>query len=188
MKKMTVSLITIMTSLALTSPIYAAGDSQTTTSNPTTMTQQKDSQFNQSQARSARDLLGMDIVSRTGENIGEIQDIKIDTDTGRISYVTVQKGGVLGIGGEEGIAVPLEAFSFGKDNAKLLVDQSKLDNAPKQANMNDEEFRRGLDSHYGVSPSWQDKGHDSRQESQHMNMNPDSNNMGNHRDQKSNQQ
>ncbi len=181
MNKMTVSLITIMTSLALTTPIYAASDYHNSSSNQTTLNQKQDSQ-----ARSARDLLGMDIVSRTGENIGEIQDLKIDTDTGRVSYVTVQKGGVLGIGGKEGIAVPIEAFSFSKDNAKLLVDQSKLDTAPKQANMNDAEFRRGLDSHYGISPSWQGKGNESKQDFQHKNMNPDSGKM-NQGDQHSNQ-
>ena len=143
------------------------------------MDRKQDSQINQSHARSARDLLGMNIVSKKGEDIGEIQDLKVDTATGRISYVTVQKGGVLGIGGKEGIAVPIEAFSFTKDKAKLLVDKSKLDNAPKQANMNDAAFQRGLESHYGVSPSWQEK----RDESQHMNMSPDSN-----RDNRKNQQ
>ena len=186
MKKMTVSLITIMTSLALMSPVYAANEyqnNQTSTSmNQTTLNKDQDSQVI-SHARSAKDLLGMDIESQKGEDIGEIQDLKIDTNTGRISYVTIQKGGVLGIGQEEGIAVPLEAFNFTKDKARLLVDQSKLDTAPKQANMDDAEFRRGLESHYGVSPSW-DEGQGERQnKTQPMHMN-----QGMNKENKSNQQ
>jgi len=175
MKKMTVSLITIMTALALSSPLYAASDShESTTTNPTAVTepgatdQSKEvGQFN-FHARSARDLLGMDIVSQNGEDIGQIQDLKIDTDTGRINYVSIQKGGVLGIGGEKDIAVPIEAFSFTEDNAQLLVDQSKLESAPMQSNRDDAQFRRDLESHYGVSPSWKGKqDHSSPQ----MNMN-----------------
>ena len=180
MKKLTVSLITIMTSLALMSPVYAANEyqnnQQSTSMNQTTLNKDQDSQAI-SHARSAKDLLGMDIQSQKGEDIGEIQDLKIDTKTGRISYVTIQKGGVLGIGEEEGIPVPLEAFNFSQDKARLLVDQSKLDNAPKQANMNDAEFRRDLDSHYGVSPSW-DEGQD-RNQPMHMNQGMNKKNKSN---------
>jgi sporulation protein YlmC with PRC-barrel domain len=175
MKKTTVSLITIMTALALSSPLYAASDNQEPTStNPTAVIEPGATDQSKEvgqfilHARSARDLLGMDIVSQNGEDIGQIQDLKIDTDTGRINYVSIQKGGVLGIGGEKDIAVPIEAFSFTEDNAQLLVDQSKLESAPMQSNRDDAQFRRDLESHYGVSPSWQGKqDHSSPQ----MNMN-----------------
>jgi sporulation protein YlmC with PRC-barrel domain len=175
MQKMTVSLITIIASLALSGPLYAASDyKESTTTNPTTSMspgttdQSKEVGRFQLHTRSARDLLGMDIVSRNGEDIGQIQDLKIDTNTGRISYVTIQKGGVLGIGGEKNIAVPIEAFSFAEDNAQLLVDQSKLESAPMQSDRDHAQFRRDLESHYGVSPSWQEKQDDS---SSRMNMN-----------------
>ncbi len=185
MKKMTVSLITIMTSLALTSPLYAATDYQNSQKSATTLNQSENSQIN-SQALSASKLLGMDIVSQNGEDIGEIQDIKLDPKSGRINYVTIQKGGVLGIGEEEGIAVPLEAFNFTEDKAKLLVDQNKLDTAPKQADMNDNDFRRDLDSHYGISPAW-DERQGQQDSTRQMNMNMDSK-KGNMSDQHSKQQ
>jgi sporulation protein YlmC with PRC-barrel domain len=93
----------------------------------------------------------MTVVLRDGENIGKIQDLKIDARNGRVNYVTVEKGGEMGV---EGIPVPLAAFQFTKENAKLTVDKSKLDNAPKQSNMSDQEFQRDLENHYGISPTW----------------------------------
>lgn len=154
MKKITVSLVAIMTSLALAGPLYAAGESK----EPAKTSQSREMKAGSSMSQSAKDILGMSVVSQNGETLGEIQDIKLDTSSGRINYVTVQKGGVMGIGGQEGIAVPLEAFQFTGENAKLTVDKSKLDTAPKQSNISDQEFQRGLESHYGVSPAWQEGG------------------------------
>lgn len=152
MKKITVSIVTMLT-MALASPLYAAGEYKGTEGSQKSQTQQLQSQ---SQSQSAEQILGMSVVGQDGENIGEIQDIKIDTRTGRINYVTVQKGGVMGIGGEEGIAVPLEAFQFTSENAQLTVDKTKLDNAPKQEDLSDQGFQQELQSHYGVSPAWQE--------------------------------
>lgn len=136
--------------MALASPLYAAGEYKGTEGS-----KQSQSQL-QSQSQSAEQILGMSVVAQDGENIGEIQDIKIDTRNGRINYVTVQKGGVMGIGGDEGIAVPLEAFQFTGENAQLTVDKTKLDNAPKQEDLSDQGFQQELQSHYGVSPAWQE--------------------------------
>lgn len=160
MKKITVSIVTMLAALALTAPVYAAGEYKGTTGTKSESGQHSQSMSQRSQSgaqiQSAEEILGMSVVSRDGEKLGEIQDIKVDTRTGRVNYVTVQKGGVMGIGGEEGIAVPLEAFQFTNDNAKLTVDKSKLDNAPKQSGMSDQEFQRDLQSHYGISPAWQE--------------------------------
>ncbi len=153
MKKRTLSLVAMMATLALTSPLYATGNNQ---SNTTMMNQGQEMQVGQNHSLSAEKLVGMTIESKDGENIGEIQDLKIDTSTGRINYITVQVGGVLGIGGKDGVAVPLEAFRFADDKAILTVDQSKLNDVPDRANMTEADFQRGLESHYGVSPAWRD--------------------------------
>ena len=151
MKKRTISLVAIMASLALTSPVFATGNYQKTTN----MNHNQELKVGQT-SLSADHLLGMTIESKDGKDIGEIQDIKIDPSNGRIDYVTVQVGGVLGLGGKDGVAVPIEAFRFANDKALLTVDESKLKNAPKRANLSDENFRRDLQSHYGISPSWSD--------------------------------
>lgn len=151
MKKITISLVAVMATLALNCPLYAAGDYQQSQQKSQTSARQSSSS-----SQSAQELLGMKIVSPQGEEIGQIEDIKLNTQSGRINHVTVSKGAVLGVGGEK-IAVPLAAFSFDAqaDQATLTVDKSKLDNAPQQANMSDDEFSRELQSHYGVSPTWQ---------------------------------
>jgi sporulation protein YlmC with PRC-barrel domain len=152
MKKMTVSLVVFMTSLALSAPVYAATEDQ----EKSTTHQDQLSQSDRSLTQSADELIGMTIVSRNGEKLGEIQDIKIDMGTGKISHISIKRGGFLGVGGTKDIAVPLEAFSFSENNARLMVDESKLDSAPNQEDMADEDFRRGLESHYGISPAWEE--------------------------------
>jgi sporulation protein YlmC with PRC-barrel domain len=158
MKKMTVSLVVFMTSLALSAPVYAATEDQEAAATH---------QDQLSQTLSADELIGMTIVSRNGEDLGEIQDIKIDMGTGKISHISIKRGGFLGVGGTKDIAVPLEALSFSENNVRLLVDESKLDNAPHQEGMADEDFRSGLESHYGISPAWEE---DRRDNSSNVNV------------------
>jgi sporulation protein YlmC with PRC-barrel domain len=147
MKKLTTTFIASMAMLTLAGSVYAAGDE--------TRTSDVSQPIGATQSQSAQELLGMDIISQTGEDLGTIKDLTIDTQSGRVKYVTITKGGVLGVGGKEGIPVPLGAFEFDKDTATLAVDKSKLDTAPQRADMADENFQRELETHYGVSPSWQ---------------------------------
>jgi sporulation protein YlmC with PRC-barrel domain len=150
MKKITISLVALLAAMFLSFPLYAAEDMQ-----QSGMSKKSAAQLGSS--ISAKQLLGMKIVSPQGENIGRIEDVKLNTESGRLSFVTISKGGVMGIGGDN-LAVPLAAFSIDTQNkqATLTVDKSKLDNAPQQqADMSDEEFNRELQSYYGVSPAWQ---------------------------------
>ncbi|MBM9604931.1 PRC-barrel domain-containing protein [Desulfopila inferna] len=144
MKKLSTILIALVATLALASPLYAAGDKS-----------DKDpAQAGAMEGKSAKDLEGMKVVSQDGEEIGEIQSVTEDEQTGEIQFVTLSRGGVLGMGGEE-TPVPYEALQIDQEQATLTVDQSKLDNAPQQANMSDQEFRSELESHYGISPAWE---------------------------------
>lgn len=147
MKKYLLTVIALMTTLAFVSPLYAAGEMEKASG--------EKQQVGSMQGQSARELLGMGITSQNGEELGSIQDIKFDTETGRVKYVTITKGGVLGVGGEKGIPVPLEAFQFSDKGATLTVDKGKLDNAPQPSGIADESFQQKLESHYGVSPAWQ---------------------------------
>lgn len=176
MKKITVSILTILTSLALMSPLYAAPPAEM--HRPHTYYQkpelergvsQSESQRGMSQSESqlqsewrseshtAEEILGLPVVAQDGEQLGEIRNISLDTRTGRINYVTIQRDeGISMVGEEESIAVPLEAFRFTKENAILTVDKNKLENAPRPPEMTDREFRRDLETHYGISPVWQE--------------------------------
>ncbi|MDW7772095.1 MAG: PRC-barrel domain-containing protein [Desulfobulbaceae bacterium] len=156
MNKITVSVVAVLASFALATPLLAEGGDKQKTKTTQTGQMGEASQYQASNIPSADELKGLKVVSQQGEDLGEIKDVKMDPQSGRISHVTMSKGGILGIGGED-IAVPLGAFNFNteQEEATLTVDQSKLDNAPQQAGMSDQEFNRELQDHYGVSPTWE---------------------------------
>lgn len=154
MKNIMISLIAVMASLSLTCSAFAAGEKSADKSAGA----QQNYQLSQSQIPSADQLKGLKVINQKGEEIGKIEKVNTDPQTGQVNFVTLSRGGVLGMG-EEQIAVPVEAFRFeiGQQQALLTVDQSKLDSVPQQANMDDKSFERKLESHYGVSPAWEDQ-------------------------------
>lgn len=98
------------------------------------------------------ELQDMKVFSRDGEEIGHIEEITVD-QMGKIKFVTLSRGGFFGIGAEE-VSLPLEAISFQRDGVTLTVDLELLENTPEQKNVSEEQFRRDLEMHYGVSPAW----------------------------------
>lgn len=160
MKKLITTFFALVAMLALVSPLYAAGEydkkSDKAGAASATGDYGKDTGATGSANITAEEIQGMQVVSQTGEEIGEIQRASIDEQSGKVKFVTISKGGVLGMGGED-IAIPFEALQFDQQNerATLTVNESKLDNAPQQANMSDEEFQRNLQSHYGVAPAFE---------------------------------
>jgi len=94
------------------------------------------------------------VFSQTGEDIGEISEVRTDKRSGEVQFVTLTKGGV-GTGGKD-IAIPLGAFKLDreKERATLTVSEAMLENAPTQATKSDEDFQRELSNHYGIAPVW----------------------------------
>ncbi|MEO7598853.1 MAG: PRC-barrel domain-containing protein [Opitutus sp.] len=60
----------------------------------------------------ADDIIGQDVRSSTGEDLGEVQDLLVDTNEGRIAYALISTGGILGIGDTVHV-LPFSAFSSG---------------------------------------------------------------------------
>jgi sporulation protein YlmC with PRC-barrel domain len=80
----------------------------------------------------ARNVLGMRIKNEQGRDVGEIDNLLIDTQNGRISHVVVAVGGFMGVG-EKKVVVPwsdLRIASDGKTSVATL-DQAKLESAPR---------------------------------------------------------
>ncbi len=180
MKKRLTAILTLMALFTCAGSLYAAGDAKQesdtsqnmgvsqSTQSPDMQSQDMNrtgnaldqptgalqSQANTAQIPSADKLEGMEVFSPDGEKIGKISEVQKDQLTGNINYVTVSKGGIFGFGSEDA-AVPLGAFRFDTDRAILTVDQGKLESAPEQADVSDEQFQRDLQNHYGVSPVWQ---------------------------------
>ncbi len=171
MKKATITFIT-SAALAFAIPLYAADEPgmKSDSQQPAGATQQQSDQMHSDQMQTdqmqtgkmqagqlitAEELQGMAVVSQEGEEIGEIKNVKIDEQSGEVQFVTISKGGILGMGGDE-IAAPLGAFEFGDEQATLTVDQSKLENVPQQtAEVTNKDYQRDLETHYGVAPAWE---------------------------------
>jgi sporulation protein YlmC with PRC-barrel domain len=79
----------------------------------------------------ASKFIGMKVKNLQNENLGKIEDMAFDPETGRIAYAVVSVGGFLGIN-EKYIAVPLTALTPapGADHLVLDADKQRLDRAP----------------------------------------------------------
>jgi sporulation protein YlmC with PRC-barrel domain len=78
----------------------------------------------------ASTLLDYNISNLAGENIGEIEDMLIDVETGRILYATLEYGGFLDLGDRE-VPVPLSAFDWAAENELILnVAEERLEALP----------------------------------------------------------
>lgn len=151
MKKLISLCISAVAMLAVASPLFAAGDYS---SSPKKMTEAKSGL---SQVQFNEKLKGMEVVSQTGEKLGKVESVNIDPRSGDIRFVTISKGSILGMGGKD-VAIPKEAFRLNESKEQLLltVNEDKLENVPKQANMSDNEFQRNLEQHYGIGPAWKE--------------------------------
>ena len=76
-------------------------------------------------------LVGTAVKNLQGEKVGDIRELMIDPQTGRIVYAVMASGGVLGMG-EKSLAVPWETFRVGleKDELVVEIDKDKLQSAP----------------------------------------------------------
>lgn len=68
------------------------------------------------------DLMNMEVVNQTGEDVGDVKDIVLDAQTGRVRYLAMSVGGVLGIG-DKLFAVPWQAFRIQQreDETQLVI-------------------------------------------------------------------
>lgn len=96
--------------------------------------QQKQSQKQQSQAKQkdqmpASELIGKKVNDRQGKEIGEIEDVVINLNQGRVHAVVLSFGGILGVG-EKNFAFPMSDLKPGKNNRLTMdVDKQKLEKA-----------------------------------------------------------
>lgn len=106
---------------------------------------------------SATSINGTNVKNTKGDSIGEIKDLMIDWNKGRVEYAVLSFGGFLGMG-DKLFAVPLEAFTFDSvDSEEAVIDMNKesLDNAPGFDKDNwpksaDHEFTKSVYSHYNM--------------------------------------
>jgi sporulation protein YlmC with PRC-barrel domain len=104
---------------------------------------------------SASSLRKTNVVNPQGQDLGQVEDLMIDTRSGRVQYAVLDFGGFLGIG-DKLFAVPLEAFDLDTQNERLVLDvpKDRLKNAPGFDKNNwpqtaDDAFVEGVYDFYG---------------------------------------
>ncbi|HTG44454.1 MAG TPA: PRC-barrel domain-containing protein [Verrucomicrobiae bacterium] len=79
----------------------------------------------------ASGILGMEVRNRDNQKLGEIKDLVLDVNQGKVSYAVLAVGGFLGVG-EKLIALPPSALRAAEDGEYLVLnaDKSKIQAAP----------------------------------------------------------
>jgi sporulation protein YlmC with PRC-barrel domain len=108
----------------------------------------------------SKKLVGASVENTKGESLGTIDDLMIDLHSGKVAYVALSVGGVLGIG-DKLFAVPFDALRTTHDtnnNISFVLDVSKqrLENAPgfdknHWPDFASPQWRNQIDSYYRQS-------------------------------------
>lgn len=102
-------------------------------------------------------LNGNDVYNMQGEDLGDIKEIMLDVNSGRVSYAVLSFGGFLGMG-EKLFAVPWSALVLDTVNKRFTLDVQKdrLESAPgfdadKWPDMSDPTWAKDIHTYYGTS-------------------------------------
>jgi sporulation protein YlmC with PRC-barrel domain len=109
---------------------------------------------------SASSLAKDDVKNGAGEKLGDIKDIMIDTETGRVAYAVLSFGGFLGLG-DKLFAVPWNAMRLNAEDHSFVLDVDKetLKNAPgfdkdHWPDFADPTWGASIYKHYKIAPYW----------------------------------
>lgn len=80
---------------------------------------------------SATTIIGDRVRNEAGDDLGKIEELMIDLQSGCVSYAVLSFGSILGMGGKL-FAIPFEALQLRAEEHKFVlnVDRQKLENAP----------------------------------------------------------
>lgn len=114
----------------------------------------------QTQVLSAGTLKGTKVVNTKGEDIGSIEELMIDLDSGFLAYAVLSFGGIMGIG-DKLFAIPWAAMTIDTKDKKFVldVDKERLEKGEgfdknDWPNMSDLEWRARMYEYYGTVPYW----------------------------------
>jgi sporulation protein YlmC with PRC-barrel domain len=80
---------------------------------------------------SAGTITGDEIHNPSGEKLGELKEIMLDLNSGRVAYAVLSFGGFLGLG-DKLFAIPWEMLTLNSEDHAFVLDINKetLENAP----------------------------------------------------------
>ena len=104
----------------------------------------------------ANTLIGDDVYNHKDEDLGDIKEIMLDVNSGRIAYAVLSFGGFLGIA-DKLFAVPWSALKLDTANKRFLlnVEKKSLESAPgfdkdDWPDMADPTWQNTINSYYGT--------------------------------------
>jgi len=102
-------------------------------------------------------LMGEDVYNHKDEDLGDIKEIMLDMNTGRVAYAVLSFGGFLGIA-DKLFAVPWSALKLDTVNKRFIlnVDKERLESAPgfdkdNWPDMADPTWQNTINSYYGTT-------------------------------------
>ena len=102
------------------------------------------------------------VTNENGEDLGKVEDIMVDLETGKISFVVISTGGMLGRDNRL-FAVPWEAMKVSLHDKKFILNVTKetMSNAPsfnKNAwpDLSNLGWLREVYAYYGYQPYWKE--------------------------------
>ncbi len=109
----------------------------------------------------ASNFIGTNVVGPQNESLGDVKEVVIDPETGKVVYAVVSFGGFLGMG-EKLFAIPFGAFKYNVSENEYVLDVSKekLQHAPgfdsaHWPSMADENWNREVHKYYTRQPYWE---------------------------------
>jgi sporulation protein YlmC with PRC-barrel domain len=115
---------------------------------------------------SATTIIGDKVRNPEGQDLGQIKELMIDLDYGRIAYAVLSFGGFLGMG-DKLFAIPWEALSLKADEHVFVLDVAKellegapgfdKDNWPDNAQY-ESGWLLGIYDYYDYPPYWETQG------------------------------
>ncbi len=112
------------------------------------------------QVMGAKTLIGDTVRNSQGEDLGNIEEIMLDTNNGRVAYAVLSFGGFLGMG-EKLFAVPWSSLTLDTENEGMVLDINKeqLKKAPgfdkdHWPSMADQRWATEVHGYYQARPYW----------------------------------
>lgn len=120
----------------------------------------------ESDVLTAKTILGTRVRNSQGEDLGTIEDLAMDVDSGRMAYAVLSFGGFLGLG-DKLFAIPMDALQLSVQAGALTadrvfvlnIDKDRLRDAPgfdknDWPNMADRSWGAEIYNYYGYRPYW----------------------------------
>lgn len=112
-------------------------------------------------ALSASTITGDTVKNANGDDLGNIEEIVIDLDSGRVAYTVLAAGGFLGLG-EKFFAIPWDMITVDTDNHEVILDVDKelLEKAPgfdrdNWPEASDRAYQSDVYRYYERTPYWE---------------------------------